>query len=165
MLLKRNNVDWLADTFRAVSNPQNPRYGQFLTRDEIAAKLRPDQKVFDDIAEWLAPFKSAVTVTEYSSSIKIVTTVAVARRLLNVPFSFYKHPKVAAPVLRIAGEATLPGHIFEHVELVVGISEFIQVRTCAVAITQSLLRTSLTLCATTSTLAPRAVATSLVTSS
>lgn len=128
ILLKRRNLDWLAESFRAVSNPKNARYGQFLTRAEIDEKLRPEQKVFDDIHEWLRPFKPAMDVTEYSSSIKIVTTVAIARQLLKVPFSMYTHPKVTAPVIRIAGEASVPAHIFDHIELVVGLSEFLHVR-------------------------------------
>lgn len=131
ILLKRRNLDWLSESFRAVSNPKNARYGQFLTRAEIDEKLRPEQKVFDDIHEWLRPYKPAIDVTEFSSSIKIVTTVAVARQLLKVPFSLYTHPKVGTPVIRIAGDASVPAHIFEHIDLVVGLSEFIHVRPSA----------------------------------
>ena len=39
--MKLINTDWLDERFWAVSNPQSPDYGQYLSFDEIAKKVEP----------------------------------------------------------------------------------------------------------------------------
>jgi len=125
LLLKNKNQAQLERIFWEVSNPQHENYGKYMTKKEVDDLTRPDQSVFDDIDAWLAPVASKMSIEKHASIIKVKTTAAVAKELFQVPFHWFSYMGTQKRVIRAAGDATIPEHIHNHLDLIAGMSEFI----------------------------------------
>eukprot|EP01116_Phalansterium_solitarium_P012022 TRINITY_DN2795_c0_g2_i1.p1 TRINITY_DN2795_c0_g2~~TRINITY_DN2795_c0_g2_i1.p1 ORF type:complete len:745 (+),score=248.03 TRINITY_DN2795_c0_g2_i1:94-2235(+) len=123
VLLKQRNLDRLEQLFHEVSNPKSEKYGQFLTKTELDNLVRADQAAFDEVMNWLAPFKGKFEPVIRADSVKIHTTVAVASQLLQTEFSVVMHVKTGKTFLRHFGDASVPAGLAPYVHFVAGISE------------------------------------------
>lgn len=155
VFLKQQNLDKLDKIFHEVSNPKNPKWGQFLTKVDLDALVRADDAAFAEVNQWLASRKSrhAVTAQALADAVKVTTTIEVASELLETTFVAVKHVKSSHVLFRHMGKASVPSSLAGHVDLVAGISEMFgpkdvrtdysraQASTTDIVITPSVLRT------------------------
>lgn len=109
----------LEETFWAVSDPKNARYGNHLTRDETAQLLAPADGHIERVTAWLK--ESGVSASEISfpnaDMVEVETTAAVAGKLFEAKFHNFVHAETSTTLHRVASY-TLPSEIASVVEVV-----------------------------------------------
>lgn len=126
VLLKQQNLDKLDSIFWEVSNPKSPQYGQFLTQQDIATLVAPDQSSVRRVVDWLSASgvdrNSMIFFPDY---IEITTEVHTVSNLFSADFGLYRSRKTNNARLRINGDARVPAHLLNDIDFVVGLSELI----------------------------------------
>eukprot|EP01112_Ceratiomyxa_fruticulosa_P013379 TRINITY_DN3762_c0_g1_i5.p1 TRINITY_DN3762_c0_g1~~TRINITY_DN3762_c0_g1_i5.p1 ORF type:complete len:699 (-),score=146.51 TRINITY_DN3762_c0_g1_i5:100-2196(-) len=125
VLLNQRNLDVLDQTFWDVSNPKHERYGQFLTRSEVDRMVAADPQSVQRVVNWL--FSEGLTANDiqiFADFIAVRTKVSIAERIFETSFFEFQSPK-GKKILRIKGEASVPNHIADDIDFVVGLSEFL----------------------------------------
>jgi len=112
----------LEETFWAVSDPKNSRYGDHLTRDQTQKLLAPAEGNIERVTAWL--LQSGVTEEAITfpnaDMVELQTTVGVAGKLFDGTFNTFVHASTDTALHRV-GAYTLPSHIAAVVEIVGGI--------------------------------------------
>lgn len=120
VFLKQQNLGLLRSTFDSVSDPDSPKWGQFLSMKEVDAMVAASPKAKATVMDWLEDMPS---VQASSDSIVVTTTTAKAESLFGVPFHYYQQQKTGRRRVVCDGILHLPADVAQHVDLVAGISE------------------------------------------
>jgi len=114
-MLKHNAEDRkeFEKTFYAVSTPGNPRYGQHLTKEEVAAQLPPMVGSQEAVLDLLA-VHGIRDVDVYDDMIKATMPVDVAEKMFDTEIFEYEH-KNGIRVLRVGSPYSLPKEVGEKV--------------------------------------------------
>ncbi|THH18975.1 hypothetical protein EW146_g2121 [Bondarzewia mesenterica] len=129
LALVQSNPQGLEDALYAVSIPNSPQYGQFLSKEEVEAFVAPKQESVDLVTEWLS--KNGLTALKASPAgdwLQVNMTVEQANSLFDAEFVTFKHEttgKDAVRTLEYSIPASLQGHLdFVHptVNFPVGLS-------------------------------------------
>eukprot|EP01040_Poterioochromonas_malhamensis_P002533 gene2533-2694_t len=116
--VKQKNLDQLETLLMEVSNPQNSKYGKYLSRKEIA-DLTANPVATDALSKFL--FENGATITKktrYGEYITARAKVSTWEKLFDTEFyQFHPENPQAKPVVR-ALEYSIPAELSEHVELV-----------------------------------------------
>lgn len=108
-MLKHSNEDRQAfeQTFYAVSTPGNARYGQHLTREQVAQQLPP----LDGAEEAVRQILAEHDVNDFEvigDMIKATMPVAVAEKLFETEIFEYEHARFGTKILRAGAPYSLP---------------------------------------------------------
>jgi Pro-kumamolisin, activation domain len=124
LMLKQRNMDELDSIFWAVSTPSSPRYGQYLTMDELVDLIAPEQDAVETVLAWLRIHGiSEWTMPLTRDLITFSADVATAEKLLECKFwSFHYDNRVTA--ISSYGAYSVPEHIARHVAVVAGVTGF-----------------------------------------
>jgi len=126
--VKQRNLDVLQETFWAVSDPKNSRYGQHLSLEQMTELIGPTQQTVDTIVNWLENEGcSDIRITQSREYIHTRVSVPLAARLLNIQFHTYRHLS-GISVEASVGPYSLPTSIAAHIDLVSGAVGFPDVR-------------------------------------
>jgi tripeptidyl-peptidase-1 len=126
ILLRQRNLDVLEETFWAVSDPQNPRYGQHMALDEVNALVAPSDQHVSQVLQWLHSegvdivSPGQLTRTPNSDMLRVKLTVAQAEALLHTEYHEFTHKSRGAdaiPLLRVF-RYHVPTHLDDIIELV-----------------------------------------------
>ena len=101
----------LEETFWAVSDPGNARYGEHLTRDQAGALLAPATGNIERLTAWLKAngvAESAITFPN-ADMVEVVTSVGVASQLFGATFQTWTHS--SGTTLNRVEQYTLPSEI------------------------------------------------------
>ena len=82
--ITQQNLDKLVATAHAVSDPASPRYGSYLSQNEIDALTAPAAQDVGTVTAWLSSHGAKYTLRHADAH--VTTTVAVAERLLQTNF-------------------------------------------------------------------------------
>mmetsp|Transcript_45260 Transcript_45260/g.113937 ORF Transcript_45260/g.113937 Transcript_45260/m.113937 type:complete len:746 (-) Transcript_45260:31-2268(-) len=134
--LRQRNVDLLEETFRAVSDPRSPRYGQHLSFSELGQMISPPTEAVDTVVEFLSAHNiktHEMHINAHRDFIRVDTTVAKMETLLpGARFQPFQHPlrqlRAQSPLLRSLSAFELPAHVAELLDFVYGVSDFPTVR-------------------------------------
>lgn len=118
----QTNLKALEDVLFAVSEPDSPKYGQHLTRDEVDALVAPKPESVAAVLEWLQAGgveSEAITKTGNGDFVIAETTVAVAEALLGAEYFQFRHrDRHTFQLLRLASGYTLPPSVASVVDFV-----------------------------------------------
>jgi tripeptidyl-peptidase-1 len=111
----------LEETFWAVSDPKNARYGQHLTRDQTQLLLAPAAGNVARLTAWLKANGVAESDIKFPNAdmVEVATSVGVASQLFGSTFQTWTHS--SGTTLNRVEAYTLPSDIAQLVEIVGGI--------------------------------------------
>ncbi|MCJ1352626.1 MAG: hypothetical protein MMC33_002610 [Icmadophila ericetorum] len=101
-----------------VSDPDSPRYGQYLSKKQLDVFVRPTNETLRLTEAWLSIY--GFKELEYSSGkdrITLRTNISVAEILLNTTYYTYEHREDGTRVIRTPGWS-LPAYLLNHINLV-----------------------------------------------
>jgi tripeptidyl-peptidase-1 len=85
--VRQRNLDQLTETLNAVSDPNSPRYGQYLSREEIQA-LHTDFDAAQAVVQFVTPFTDScmsgnATVRNTGDFVSVKLSAHAAERMLQ----------------------------------------------------------------------------------
>ncbi|KAH9915488.1 family S53 protease [Fomitopsis serialis] len=122
--LVQSNIDGLLDTLYDVSDPESPNYGEYLTKEEVEAYVKPTQDSVEAVYAWLGD--NNLTATPVSPSgdwVEVNIPVSKANELLDADFSIFRHEATGMQTIR-ALQYSIPVDLAEHVDLIHPIISF-----------------------------------------
>jgi len=84
--LPQANFDLLVQHLNEISHPDNPRYGEHLTKEEVEALVAPPPESLDAVTKWLGSHGFSVGDISHSAAkdwITVNASVAQAEKMLN----------------------------------------------------------------------------------
>jgi len=116
--VKQQNLDLLEKTLMDVSNPQSPKYGQYLSREAVA-NMTANPVATDRIVTFLNGIGAKVTrKTRYGEYISATAPVSTWENVFQTQFQTFKHRYSSKePVIR-ASQYSLPVELTNFVETV-----------------------------------------------
>lgn len=123
--VKQQNTDKLESTLFAVSDPDSPRFGQHLSKEEVDALVAPKPESIARVLGWLAStgdidVAADVTATDNSDMLTVRTTVGVAEKLLHAEYFVYTHVTMKdLEIVRLGGSSySVPTEVAPHIDFV-----------------------------------------------
>ncbi len=118
--LRQRNLDDLQRRLHALSDPDSPAYGQFLSRAQVDDLVAPAEAHLGAVARWLAahPHRAA---TRNSDFVTVDVTVAEAEQLLGgAQYFVYENAETGQQITRLAPGTTyrLPDDVRDAVDFV-----------------------------------------------
>ncbi|KAF8267520.1 subtilisin-like protein [Lactarius quietus] len=127
IFLKPHNENALVDALYEVSTPKHPKYGAYLSKDQVADLLAPHPDTLELVDLWLKhrSVSSSIISTTQGGSWLTLTGVPVpqANDLLGASFQLYQHTETNDTVLRTISYA-LPTMLHGHVDTVIPTTYF-----------------------------------------
>ena len=108
----------LQRSIEAVSDPESPRYGQWLTPDEVTTHVAATPESIAAVREWVASagLAEAATLTQQHDWLILKNvTAAEVERLLGAELFQHRDEKTGQEVPRLPGGYLLPGAVAPHV--------------------------------------------------
>ncbi|KAL7280332.1 hypothetical protein ACG7TL_005249 [Trametes sanguinea] len=118
--LKQDRFDDLVAALYEVSDPSHEKYGQHLTKEEVAALVAPHPNSVDLLESWLAAHgldPSACQRSRAGDWVTVRVSVAQAEKMLGTKYNVYRHGKSEDYVVRTMNYS-LPSALHEHVAVV-----------------------------------------------
>jgi subtilase family serine protease len=121
ILLKKQNEEKLEQIFWEVNNPASSKWGNFLSREEVEGLTAPSAESKKVVKNWLKTFN--VRITERSDYFEVKGSPAEIERMFETKMIPFVKPSSGKKMFRIWGDASVPSHIFDHIQLITGLSE------------------------------------------
>ena len=115
--VQQQNLYQLKANALAVSTPGHPRYGKFMTKQQIDALTAPHEADMKTVTSWLDSNQISYTVS--NEIVSVSTTVSAAAKLLDT--SFFRVSHLDHGTKTISGEFTLPRGVRSSVAGVFGL--------------------------------------------
>jgi tripeptidyl-peptidase I len=113
--VKQRNLEKMEKLFHEVSDPRSPKYGQFWTREQVAA-LTANPIATEKINQFLGDNGATVVKsTTYGEYITAIAPISTWSKLFATKFYNFEHESKAKTVARCA-EYSLPKELVEYVE-------------------------------------------------
>ncbi|KAJ7156355.1 family S53 protease [Mycena filopes] len=101
LALTQGNIPGLHDTVYEVSTPGNARYGQYLSREEVATFIAPSSETLAAVNSWLGSNElTASPITSAGDWILVNMTVSQANTLLDADFSTFQNDATNTTLIR-----------------------------------------------------------------
>ncbi|KAF8262119.1 peptidase S8/S53 domain-containing protein [Lactarius quietus] len=130
--LKSHRENALIDALYEVSTPEHPKYGQHLSKEQVAELVAPHPDTLNFVHSWLdyngIP-SSSISLTLGGNTLKLTgVSLSRANDLLGASYQVYRHVTTNETVVRTTGYA-LPAALHELVQTVVPTTSFDSPRT------------------------------------
>ena len=92
--IKQRNINGLIDRLMQISDPDNKDFRRFMTKEQVAEFIKPEQANIKAISDWLASngVKSeSIQFTPSFDYAKVMISVAMAEKLLSTNFSLFNY--------------------------------------------------------------------------
>ncbi|KAH8994681.1 subtilisin-like protein [Lactarius hatsudake] len=120
--LKAHRENALIDTLYQVSDPNHPRYGAYLSKDQVADLVSPPPGTLELVNSWLEYHgvpSSSVSMTHGGTTLTLSgMSIIQANALLGASYQLYRHVETNETVVRTVGYA-LPAALHRLVQTVV----------------------------------------------
>ncbi|KAH9062408.1 subtilisin-like protein [Lactarius vividus] len=107
--LKAHRENALIDTLYQVSNPNHPRYGKYLSKEQVAELVSPPPKTFELVNSWLEYHgvpSSSISMTHGGTTLTLSgVSIIQANALLGASYQLYRHVETNETVVRTIGYA------------------------------------------------------------
>jgi len=120
LALPQRNTELLDSLFWEVSNPDSPKYQEFMTVDQINALVATDPAIVHAVANHLKSY-GIENIKYYSDALIVMTTVKIGSALFSSKFYEYSHARTGKKIVRVHGDIHIPDVIAPHIELIEGI--------------------------------------------
>lgn len=118
LALKPRDIDGLEKVFYEISTPGNVKYGQHLSKEEVAAFVKPTNLSTTMVNDWLASnHLASISVSLSGSTFQVSLPVSKANEMLGTNFHVFRENttgKQAIRALSYSIPASLKGHL-DHV--------------------------------------------------
>ncbi|KAF8261122.1 peptidase S8/S53 domain-containing protein [Lactarius quietus] len=125
--LKPQHENALIDALYEVSSPVHPKYGEHLSKEQVAKLVAPHADTLELVGSWLehnGVSSSAVSMTHGGSWLKVTgILVSQANNLLGASYQLYRHTSPNTTVLRTISYS-LPAELHTHVQTIVPTTYF-----------------------------------------
>jgi subtilase family serine protease len=112
------------DSIKAIaldrSNPTSPRYGNYLTMDQVNAMTAPPHAAVVNVLTWAQSAGATVTPSRLGATVTIKGTVGQISTLFGTNVAHVRNTETKQTVMR-AGDFKLPAHVAEVVSVVHGL--------------------------------------------
>ncbi|KAH9893535.1 peptidase S8/S53 domain-containing protein [Cubamyces lactineus] len=118
--LKQDKFGDLVTALYEVSDPAHEKYGQHLSKEDVAALVAPHPDTVDLVESWLSAHGLDLSACQRSHAgdwVTIRVSVAQAEKMLGTQYNVYRHGKSDDYVVR-ALNYSLPSVLHEHVAVV-----------------------------------------------
>ncbi|KAH9062425.1 subtilisin-like protein [Lactarius vividus] len=120
--LKAHRKNALVDTLYQVSDPNHPRYGAYLSKEQVAELVSPPPGTIELVNSWLEYYgvsSSSVSMTHGGTTLTLSgVSIIQANALLGASYQLYRHVETNETVVRTFGYA-LPAALHGLVQTVV----------------------------------------------
>ncbi|KAH9016942.1 subtilisin-like protein [Lactarius pseudohatsudake] len=120
--LKAHRENALIDTLYQVSDPNHPRYGKYLSKEQVAELVSPPPATLEFVNSWLKYHgvpSSSVSMTHGGTALTLSgISIMQANALLGASYQLYRHVETNETVIRTVGYA-LPDALHGLVQTVV----------------------------------------------
>ncbi|KAF7298358.1 Subtilisin-like protein [Mycena kentingensis (nom. inval.)] len=126
--LVQNDLAGLEKALMAAAEPTSPKYGQWLSKEEVEAFSRPTEETTAAVSEWLADH--GITASPASAAgdwISISVPVEKANTLLGADFSVFSHTDTGVESIRTL-EYSIPASLQPHIKVVTPTTSFVTPR-------------------------------------
>ncbi|KAG6899603.1 hypothetical protein C0993_008764 [Termitomyces sp. T159_Od127] len=127
--LPQPNFNVLRTHLYEVSDPYHPRYGAYLSKEEVDALVAPHQASIDAVDDWLASHgiqNSDVSRSPAGDWVTITLPVYMVEKMLDTKYHVWKHDN-GNTIVRTTSYS-LPEHLHEHIEVIQPTTIFAQLR-------------------------------------
>eukprot|EP00756_Hemistasia_phaeocysticola_P041410 Hpha_TRINITY_DN16915_c2_g1::TRINITY_DN16915_c2_g1_i1::g.53851::m.53851/K01279/TPP1, CLN2; tripeptidyl-peptidase I len=118
MRMSQTQAAELESTFWAVSEPDSPRYGKHLSREQLRALVGASESSLSAVHSWLAAAGVKATTSETGDSIRASVSCTQAESLFATQLHHFHHTTARFQVIRAAASYSLPADIAQHVQMV-----------------------------------------------
>jgi tripeptidyl-peptidase-1 len=133
LFMLRHNEDrlkLLEETFWAVADPRNEKYGDHLSRDELSKLLMPNEGQVSRVLDWLTQHVPGVQPSQPNvDMIEASLNIGAAEQLFGTEFYAFRHIASNTLVHRIGSSYSLPPDIAAAVQIVGNIARLPSIRT------------------------------------
>lgn len=112
-----------------MANPTHPRYGKHLSDKELNVLVRPTTAAVSQVSAWLR--ESGVQAADINIDgewVNFIATIGQAEIMLNTSFHFYQNQNRKSVIKIRTLKYSLPGELFEYIDLVQPTTRFAQIK-------------------------------------
>lgn len=120
--LKQQNLPQLDTLFTEVSDPLHPRYGQYLTREQILALVAPPKAAVEAV---LAALPAGIACVDMGDALRCRGTVAAIETAFQTSLRLVAHSASGMGIIRQIGDFSLPAALAHIVEFVSPLCSYI----------------------------------------
>ncbi|KAG6891683.1 hypothetical protein C0992_010086 [Termitomyces sp. T32_za158] len=127
--LPQPNFHVLRTHLYEVSDPYHPRYGSYLSKEEVDALVAPHQASIDAVNDWLGSHgiqDSDVNRSPAGDWVTIMLPVHLVEKMLDTKYHVWKHDN-GNTIVRTTSYS-LPEHLHEHIDVIQPTTIFAQLR-------------------------------------
>ncbi|KAF8267951.1 subtilisin-like protein [Lactarius quietus] len=125
--LKSHRENALIDELYEISEPSHPRYGQHLSKEQVAELVAPHPQTLDLVNSWLKHHDiptSSIALTHGGNTMMLEgVPMNQANALLGASYQIYRHVQTNETIVRTVGYA-LPAALHKHVQTVAPTTSF-----------------------------------------
>ncbi|KAJ7454057.1 peptidase S8/S53 domain-containing protein [Mycena galericulata] len=118
---KQSGVDDMISSLYEISDPYHTRYGQHMSKAELASIVKPQAASVEAVASWLrehnVDYGDNITSSSESGWLNIRVSLAEAERMLNTTYARYYHSRSKTYAIRTLAYS-LPHDLYSHVDVV-----------------------------------------------
>lgn len=117
--LKQSNIQGLQAKLLDISHPDSPRYGQWLSDEEVDAFVKPAEESVAIVKHWLAShgFPEADITQPTSDWIELSVPVRKAEKMLSTQYSMY-YDSISDETVPRTTEYSVPEIIRKHIDVI-----------------------------------------------
>ncbi|KAJ7834704.1 subtilisin-like protein, partial [Mycena olivaceomarginata] len=116
--LAQSNISGLKDVLDEVSNPNSPRYGQYLSKEQIIEHIQPTPITISAIQDWLTSHNLASSIiSPFNDWIAFSASIKQANLLLAADFVNYTHSATRRSFIRTRSYS-IPAALKSHIEYI-----------------------------------------------
>ncbi|KAI4191778.1 MAG: hypothetical protein LQ348_003430, partial [Seirophora lacunosa] len=126
--LKQENAYQFEQHVLAISNPDDPKYGEHMSRDELKAMLKPSSEASNAILGWLhAEGVSSSNIEDAGDWINFYVSATEAERIMDTKFYYYSNIHNGMERIRTL-HYSVPRILHQHIHMIQPTTRFGQVR-------------------------------------
>ena len=128
--LKQSNLEQLEETVLHVSNPRDPAYGKYLSKEELDTLTRPSAEATVTVTDWLTSHgvMDRCAPNGAGDLLQCTLPVTTVETMLEAKYSAFKHSS-GLEVLRAAGGYSVPTAVAPFLDFIQPTTKFPVLRT------------------------------------
>ncbi|KAJ7315162.1 subtilisin-like protein [Mycena albidolilacea] len=116
--LAQSNISGLKDVLDEVSNPSSPRYGQYLSKEQVIERTQASPSTISAIQDWLASHNLVSSVVSpFNDWIAFSGSITQANSLLAADFVNHTHSESGSSFIRTRSYS-IPAALKSHIEYI-----------------------------------------------
>ncbi|KAL9582145.1 MAG: hypothetical protein Q9212_003470 [Teloschistes hypoglaucus] len=125
--MKQENAFQFEQHVLAISSPDDPKYGQHMSRDELKTMLRPSESASTAVLDWLrSEGVSSANIKDEGDWINFYVSLTEAEKIMDTHFHYYSNANNGVKRIRTL-QYSVPQHLHQYVQMIQPTTRFGQV--------------------------------------